>query len=295
MGFKMVMVTSNNTILKYAESIRQEYNYDITFITSEMEDCLEVVRAMFQKEKHFILASRGATASLLRKTFNRPVMEIQVTDYDIMRLIYPVKDRGKRLAIMGYKYVIRRTMKIAELLNIKIVPLEIESSDEIQPSLKRAREDGIEVIIGEGYVSECARDAGFETLHIDYGLETVQAVIEEGKKLYYELEKLSIIDERHSLILESMEEGVIAIDEKERISVFNLAAEKLYECSKEQMIGKPIREVISSTRMPGVLKSGRATMGALLDTGKHVVATNIIPIIVEGEIKGAVSTFRDIS
>ena len=57
-------------------------------------------------------------------------------------------------------------------------------------------------------------------------------------------------------ILNSTHDAIIAIDDHERIIVFNTAAERLSGKKTDEVIGKPVSEVIPNTRLNKVLESG---------------------------------------
>ncbi|GIM45889.1 histidine kinase [Collibacillus ludicampi] len=93
-------------------------------------------------------------------------------------------------------------------------------------------------------------------------------------------------------VIESIAEGIIAIDSNERITVFNKQAMRIMAIT-EDVIGKPIREVIPDSRLPEILKEGNPQYHQLRRIHKTVILVNRIPIIVNGKILGAMSTFQD--
>lgn len=98
------------------------------------------------------------------------------------------------------------------------------------------------------------------------------------------------------LFLNSTHDAVIAINKDEIITIFNKAAEKLTQINAENAIGKSVSDVILTTRLPLVLKSGKAELNqiqSLLDTE---IITNRKPVYNDkGDIIGAIAVFRSIS
>ncbi|MCX8002074.1 MAG: sensor histidine kinase [Anoxybacillus mongoliensis] len=90
----------------------------------------------------------------------------------------------------------------------------------------------------------------------------------------------------------AMYEGVIAIDKKERITIFNERAKQMMGVSGE-VIGKYIRDVIPDTRLPEVLYTKKAVYQQEIIVGNQLIVSNRIPIEVGGEIVGAVAIFQD--
>lgn len=60
---------------------------------------------------------------------------------------------------------------------------------------------------------------------------------------------------KHDRIFNSTHDGMIFIDINEEIILFNHMAEKMVGKKREEVIGRPIKEVIPSTKMPRILKT----------------------------------------
>jgi len=97
-------------------------------------------------------------------------------------------------------------------------------------------------------------------------------------------------------ILNSTHDAIIAIDDHERIIVFNTAAERLSGKKTDEVIGKPVSEVIPNTRLNKVLESGIPEINQRQQLGNTLVVTNRMPVTgPHGDLLGAVAVFRDIT
>lgn len=96
-------------------------------------------------------------------------------------------------------------------------------------------------------------------------------------------------------IFASLEHGLLVTDEQDIVTVFNPAAARLMELDAGQVIGKPVQEVIPDTRLHIVRQTMTAELGSRQVSGSSVLITNRTPIIVDGQAKGAVAIFEDIS
>ncbi|GGK29200.1 hypothetical protein GCM10010965_22580 [Caldalkalibacillus thermarum] len=102
----------------------------------------------------------------------------------------------------------------------------------------------------------------------------------------------SLFQERNA-ILESIREGIIAINENGHITLANQAACKLIGTSSaDDLIGKHIREVLPQSRLPEVLKTGKSEYDDEFIIGQEGVIVNRVPIFHGNKIVGAVSSFR---
>ncbi|MHB8916942.1 MAG: sigma-54 interaction domain-containing protein [Desulfocucumaceae bacterium] len=97
-------------------------------------------------------------------------------------------------------------------------------------------------------------------------------------------------------ILNSIREGILAVDAGGRVTLFNQTAEKLMGIRSRDALGLPVKEVIPNTRLHLVLESGLPELDQIQNLGKTTIVTNRIPLRdPQGQLVGAVAVFRDIS
>ncbi|SHK31667.1 sigma 54-interacting transcriptional regulator [Paramaledivibacter caminithermalis] len=106
------------------------------------------------------------------------------------------------------------------------------------------------------------------------------------------LDKNTLTSER---LIESISNGVIVVNEDNRVILFNRAAEKITNIKRNQIIGKKVNEVIEESRLHEVLETGKESVQDKQKLGNTTIITNRTPIIVDNSIIGAVAVFQDIS
>ncbi|WP_315971313.1 sensor histidine kinase [Paenibacillus sp. N3.4] len=90
----------------------------------------------------------------------------------------------------------------------------------------------------------------------------------------------------------AMHEGVIAIDSREYVTVFNDKAKNMLHIEGE-VLGRPIREVLPDTRLPEILQLNHAIFNQELHIGPAHIMSNRVPIKVGNQTVGAVAIFQD--
>ncbi len=83
--------------------------------------------------------------------------------------------------------------------------------------------------------------------------------------------------------------GLVIVDRESRIVFWNREYSRFYDIDHEQAIGRPVREVISTSKLPVVLESGEPIIGDIFYVGGKALVCNRFPIIKNGEIIGAMS------
>lgn len=98
------------------------------------------------------------------------------------------------------------------------------------------------------------------------------------------------------LILDSTHDAMIAVDHEGIITIYNKAAGLLTGKIPEEVIGKPIENIVPNTRLPLILKTGISELNQKQNLGDTVIVTNRMPVKLEnGQVVGAIAVFRDIS
>ncbi|WP_029097622.1 ATP-binding protein [Brevibacillus thermoruber] len=96
-------------------------------------------------------------------------------------------------------------------------------------------------------------------------------------------------------ILESIREGIVAVNASGTITMANQTALQLLGLdSSKEITGKPADEILDSFRLLEVLKAGRAIVDQETWMAGHVLVVNCVPILdAHNQIVGAVASFRD--
>lgn len=101
------------------------------------------------------------------------------------------------------------------------------------------------------------------------------------------------LKERETM-LESVREGIIAIDADCKVTVANSAARRIL-APEENILGNDVEKLIPNTRLPVVMANKTAELDEPMLLNGHVVLVNRIPLMVGNSPVGAISTFRDMT
>lgn len=106
----------------------------------------------------------------------------------------------------------------------------------------------------------------------------------------------AISDFHIGLILDNVQDGVIAVDSSGLVVLFNKAAERITGLRASDVIGKLAVDAIPNTRMHIVLKTGEPEINSRQIINDTAIITCRFPIHDEkGNITGAVAVFKDVT
>ncbi|WP_205825306.1 sensor histidine kinase [Bacillus sp. RO1] len=240
----------------------------------------------------------------------RPVVErirvinnhdyIVILDMDKRRLTHPIQERVNTLFVGGdegpafaeHIYISKAIVSEGVTSVRAFVP--IKKSDQVQEQV------GVVVV---GNVLPTVKDIIYEYLHSIiviafittlFGVWGAWLLANHIKKQTFEMEpgELARVLVERTATFNAIHEGVIAIDDHERITVINHAAKKMLGI-KGDAVGAQIREVIPDTRLPEILELGRPIFQRDLYVQNKAILSNRVPITVGDRTVGALAIFQD--
>ncbi|MFC0560587.1 DcuS/MalK family sensor histidine kinase [Halalkalibacter alkalisediminis] len=117
------------------------------------------------------------------------------------------------------------------------------------------------------------------------------------KKTLYGLEPPEIAKmlEERNMMLQSVHEGIIAVDRNGRITLVNKSALKLFKKAglPEQPIGMDVTMYLPMNGLERVLKTGEPELAREIAINETSLLVNRVPLIVDNQVIGAISTLRD--
>ncbi|MFC0297584.1 ATP-binding protein [Geobacillus jurassicus] len=137
----------------------------------------------------------------------------------------------------------------------------------------------------------------FSVLALLFGAVGAVVIAKKVKQSIHGLEpeEIGVLYQEKQAILEAIREGIVAISHEGTITMVNQTALKLlgYEHERD-VLGAPILQLIPHSRLPEVIRTGRAEYDDEMVLGGETVIANRIPIKdKQGRVIGAVSTFRN--
>lgn len=120
-----------------------------------------------------------------------------------------------------------------------------------------------------------------------------------GQVQLYEAHAQIASNQKHmTTIIDSVSEGIIAVDGKSNISYLNKAAERLLNLQSDLIIGRPVEHLFKDSILPSVIQNKMpVSVGETnfkKDNRERKLIFSAYPIIVDDNVVGAVKTIRDV-
>jgi len=266
---------------------------DVDVKVTRMDEAVELALEA-ETQGYQVIVSRGLTASKIKASdIELPVIDIGISGTDILRAFYEAKKLGDRVGIVDVGEVVMGLPSLEKIIAEKLIKYTCENDlDDIVKGIEYLKEKGVDVVIGKIAMAREARASGMEAVIITSAYETVRMAILEARRVNQVRKQERRKAEQLKAMLNFTYDGVIALDRRGRITVFNKVAEELSGWSVKNAINREVTEVIPKAGCQHLLRTGRPELGAVLEIGSVKVVANRVPIIVDGKIEGVVTTFQ---
>lgn len=244
-----------------------------------------------------VIIARGATALNLREmNYDVPVVELPIPGYDLTNALYQLKKQYncKKVGAIGSINMIMGISSLAQVMGMEIKSYYMYKNEDIKSLVDQAVSEGMEAIVGGVNTCIYAEKLGLKTVFIRTGEEAVWYAISEAKRVAYLSRKEQEKALRFKAILDYAYEGVIALDNRNYITVFNSAAGKMLGIDATKTIGQNLDDVLPSSEFTDLIHGEKECKDEIVQHQNEQLTVNKVPIILKGEKVGKVITFQDV-
>ncbi|KYZ75085.1 Fis family transcriptional regulator [Anaerosporomusa subterranea] len=242
-----------------------------------------------------VIVSRGGTASLISSQVETPVVEIPITAFDILRALRQIGDYSSPVGVVGFRNVIYGCEDLHDIWGVELKEITLGNEGEAQEKIAKAARMGIRAIIGDAISARLAIRYGLEGILIQSGKEAIYKALRQAQLLANVRRKEQERVELLQTIISSSTDGIVAVDGKSRITIFNPAAEDVFQMRSADVLGRNVGDVIPNTRLPLIVARGQSEIGEIQRIGARTIATKRIPIKLGGKVVGAIANFQDVT
>ena len=295
---EIAIVAPIKAMPELAQQVIDNYGYSgVEVFRGNMSEGLESARVAI-KEGAEVIISRGGTYEMIRAHTNLPVVEVKVTAFDLIESFREAKrvDSGGLIGVIGYPNVIMGADVIAEVMGLKTELFEITNTSDIAAEVDRQIGLGIRVFVGDGNVESAVSKYNGTTILVKSGPQAIRNAIQEAEGILHAARQEKEKAQQFATIIDFVHDGIIAVNNQGLVTVFNSASEKIIGLERQEALGRPITDVIPETRLLNILKTKRPEIGDIQKLNNDtVIATNRVPVVVDGAVRGAVATYQDIT
>lgn len=162
------------------ERAAQAYpNVQLDIYTGDLSDGVAIVKRM-PPNAYDCIISRGGTATLIRQVTDLPVIEINLSVYDVLSAMKLAENYSNRYAIVGFPNITEPAHTLCDLLGYNLDILTVHSADEVEPILKQLEQEGYRMVVCDMVTHTVARQMGLDAFLITSGVESLHTAIDQA-------------------------------------------------------------------------------------------------------------------
>jgi len=192
-------------------------NINLTVFVGDLNEGVEIAKQNFQSN-YDVIISRGGTAEMISEITRIPLIEINLSVYDILRAIKLAENYSDRYAIVGYHGITSSAQLLCDLLQYKIDIFTLHNADEVESILKNLKEQGYHMVLCDMITKTTAKHLGLNAILITSGDESILSAFDQAEKLY---KTYFDIREEHKFlenILRGTDNSIVVFDEDKNIT-----------------------------------------------------------------------------
>jgi propionate catabolism operon transcriptional regulator len=212
---------------------------------------------------------------------------------DALQALVLARKLSPRIGVVNFQRVVAGLDQARHLLGDTV----IEQRPYLTPEDARAQvadlaAQGVEVIVGTGPVCDLAERAGLRSVLL-YGQDSVAAAVQQAAEIARIARGEAARREEVRRTVEALEPGVASVDADGRVRTANGALLRMAGLTAQDLIGRPLSEVLPGLAVDRVLQSGTPDHDGVERVGHHTVVVSRVPLLEHGVIRGATVTCQD--
>ena len=300
MPYKIVFISPYKKMADLFSEVCQEFNKNIIVKIGDLESGAKKAIALEEQGIDVIISRGGTAIAIKKKVFNLPVVEIQISGFDLIRALYKIREKTKKAAIVGFYPFTYGVEGLGSIIDMELKVITLKESWYKQPyyikkKLEAMKRQNYEWVVGDNISVEIAEQLGINAVLVESGKEALMQSILEAERVAEirrnELEKTK----RIKSIIDFAYEGIINVDQNGIIDTFNPQAEKIFKKEPYKVIGKNINKIFPEFYFSKIIKTGQRIEGKFWTVGDIKIVANIIPIKINNEVIRFVITFQKVS
>lgn len=259
------------------ENLRQEISQQVRFIGGYLNTALlnEI------KETADLVISRAYTAAYLRKNLNIPIVDLEISSFDIVRTMSKyagqiLKRNEKEIGLCVFHETNHDISAMEKLVGLKIRCYPYHHIKEIRHFITAAKEEGIKTFFGGLITQAQAQLQGIASYIISPNRETILQAIKNAKDILLVRERDQVINEQLKTIINLISDGIVSIGPMGNILFINATAQRILGLD-EAVIGEKA-EIAIPSKLASLLQSSAPIDGKFMNINQDNYLVSVTPI-----------------
>ena len=152
---------------------------DLTLFVGDMEQGLEIARSNFHGD-YDVVISRGGTAKMLQKNLALPVIEIDISMYDILCALKLADGLTGKTAMVSFANITSSAHLLCDLMKCNMDIYTIDSAEAVEPTLRQLQKNDYQSILCDMISNTTAKRLGLNSFLITSGVDSIRKAFDQA-------------------------------------------------------------------------------------------------------------------
>lgn len=152
---------------------------DLTLFVGDMEQGLEIARSNFHGD-YDVVISRGGTAKMLQKNLALPVIEIDISMYDILCALKLADGLTGKTAMVSFANITSSAHLLCNLMKYNMDIYTIDSAEAVEPTLRQLQKNDYQSILCDMISNTTAKRLGLNSFLITSGVDSIRKAFDQA-------------------------------------------------------------------------------------------------------------------
>lgn len=204
-------------------SARKRDDVSVNVFIGELAEGAKLAKA--EEAAYDVILSRGGTAETIAKTANLPVVWIQPTVFDMLRVFRLVQAYAGKYAIVGFPDITHNAEVLFEVIQIKGDVYTITRPEQVEECILALKRQDYTMIIGDVIAVSTAKRLHMNGILITSGEESVETALNEAVRICRQAQK-------EDVSMRLLRDMLSMMDEK--VCVFGMEREVVYSTLQKE-------------------------------------------------------------
>ncbi|WP_149023459.1 PrpR N-terminal domain-containing protein [Listeria grayi] len=168
---------------------RQQPDIQLTCFVGDLEAGLDIAVREIEQHDFDIIISRGGTATLLKEHMTLPVIDVGVSQYDIMQMLQSSREYMGKRALVGFQSITTSAGVVAEILQDDIAIFTIHQQNEVRGLLQVLKSEGFDTVLGDMITTRAAKEVGLNYVQVVSSSESIERGLMFARLLGHQLQQ----------------------------------------------------------------------------------------------------------
>jgi len=234
---KTLLIAPYSGLAESAKKIPLPEDFNLNIKIANLEEAIEIAKEA-EKNEYDLIISRGGTASMIQKVVSIPVIHIDISGYDMLRVFTLIRDINQGVALVGFENISRGAGTLCNILEYDVKMITISSRSEVRPRLEELKKNGYDVVIGDVVTIQEAERVGLHGILITSGKEAILDAFDEGRRQFNLFKKIRTQVTYFNNIFQSIPFPTLLLNENMEVIDKNIQANK--NICYEEIVNSPV-------------------------------------------------------